>query len=132
MKNRHRKRIIRHGCYNADLALHCSHIDEFANGVFIAELAPVNDPDFILQTLMNSFGFKDESGKTAEEILKDHLKDKELLLIIDNCEHLIKECAITVEMLLSNSTNLKIITTSRESFQNTDDAVNVAWIFRNY
>ncbi|MBK6537119.1 MAG: adenylate/guanylate cyclase domain-containing protein [Ignavibacteria bacterium] len=90
-------------------------IDEFANGVFIAELAPVNDPDFILQTLMNSFGFKDESGKTAEEILKDHLKDKELLLILDNCEHLIKECAVTVEMLLSNSTNLKIITTSRES-----------------
>ncbi|MBK7160107.1 MAG: hypothetical protein IPH77_16635 [Ignavibacteria bacterium] len=79
-------------------------IDEFANGVFITELAPVNDPDFILQTIMNSFGFKDESGKTAEEILKDHLKDKELLLIIDNCEHLIKECAITVEMLLSNCT----------------------------
>ncbi|MBK7253473.1 MAG: tetratricopeptide repeat protein [Ignavibacteria bacterium] len=47
--------------------------------------------------------------------MKDHLKEKELLLIIDNCEHLIKECAITVEMLLSNSTNLKIITTSRES-----------------
>lgn len=89
-------------------------IDDFANGVFIAELAPVTDPDFILQTLMNSFGMKDERGKTAEVILTDHIKDKELLLILDNCEHLIKKCALTVEMLLSNCAKLKIITTSRE------------------
>jgi len=68
-----------------------------------------------LQTLMNSFGIKEEAGKTIEETLKDHLKDKELLLILDNCEHLIKECAVTAEMLLSSCPNLKIIATSRES-----------------
>ncbi|MBK7159746.1 MAG: hypothetical protein IPH77_14725 [Ignavibacteria bacterium] len=43
-------------------------IDEFANGVFIAELAPVNDPDFILQTLMNSFGLKTK----VEKLLKKY------------------------------------------------------------
>ncbi|MBK8983068.1 MAG: tetratricopeptide repeat protein, partial [Ignavibacteria bacterium] len=90
-------------------------IDDFANGVFIAELAPVTDPDFIPDTLLNSFGIKEEAGKTDEATLKYHLKDKELLLILDNCEHLINESALITETLLSCCPKLKTITTSRES-----------------
>lgn len=96
-------------------------IDDFANGVFIAELAPINDPSFIQQTLMNSFGIKEKGGKTSEETLKVHLNNKELLLILDNCEHLIKACAETAEMLLSSSNKLKIIATSRESMNCTGE-----------
>jgi len=90
-------------------------IDDFANGVFIAELAPVTDPDFIPDTLLNSFGIKEEARKTDEATLTDHLKNKELLLILDNCEHLIYECAVITEKLLSSCPKLRIITTSRES-----------------
>lgn len=90
-------------------------IDDFENGVFIAELAPVNDPSFVMQALMNSFGIKEEAGKTPDESLLDHLRDKQLLLILDNCEHLIRTCAVTAELLLTNCPELKIIATSRES-----------------
>ncbi|MBK8552244.1 MAG: tetratricopeptide repeat protein, partial [Ignavibacteria bacterium] len=90
-------------------------IDEFANGVFITELAHLSDPSFILQTLMNSLGVKEEKGRSPEDSLIDHLKNKEMLLILDNCEHLINECAKLSEKLLKNCQKLKIITTSREA-----------------
>lgn len=90
-------------------------IDEFANGVFIAELASVKDPDFLVQTILNSLGVKEEAGKSPEETLSNYIKDKSILIILDNCEHLINECADTAEMLLSKSQKLKIIATSREA-----------------
>ena len=90
-------------------------IDEFANGVFIAELAAVTDPSFVLQTILNSIGLNEEPGKSLEETLTGFLKDKELLLIIDNCEHLIDEVANLAEKFVSSCPGLKIITTSREA-----------------
>lgn len=90
-------------------------IDDFANGVFIAELAPVSDPELIIQTLLNTFNLKEEPEKSPEETLKEHLKDKELLMILDNCEHLIFECAELSETLLKSCAKLKIIATSREA-----------------
>lgn len=90
-------------------------IDDFANGVFIAELAPVSDPAFILQTLMNSIGVKEEPGKSLEEILTGYLKDKKMLIILDNCEHLIDECANLAKKLMSSCPDLRIIATSREA-----------------
>ncbi len=90
-------------------------IDEFSNGVFLTELASVTDSSLIIQTVMNSLEIKEESGKSAEEILTGYLKDKELLLILDNCEHLINESSILAEMLLIKCPQLKIIATSREA-----------------
>ncbi|MBK8550390.1 MAG: adenylate/guanylate cyclase domain-containing protein [Ignavibacteria bacterium] len=90
-------------------------IDDFANGVFIAELASVSDPSFILQTLMSSLGIKEETGKSLEETLTGYLKDKEILIILDNCEHLINECSGLAEKLIRNCPSLKIIATSREA-----------------
>jgi len=90
-------------------------IDDFANGVFIIELAPVSDPSLIMQTLMNSLGVKEEPGRSLEESLTSYLKAKEMLIILDNCEHLINDCANLAERLLSNCPTLKIISTSREA-----------------
>jgi len=90
-------------------------IDDFNNGVFIAELAPVSDPSMVVQTIMNSLEVKEEPGRSLEETLTDYLKEKELLLILDNCEHLINECAELSDILLSKCPKLKIIATSREA-----------------
>lgn len=90
-------------------------IDEFSNGVFIVELAPVSDPLLITQTFLNTLCLKEEKGKSPKESLTEFLKEKELLLLIDNCEHLISECAELTEHLLLNCQKLKIITTSREA-----------------
>ena len=75
-------------------------IDEFENGIWIIEFSPVTDPDLI-------------DGLQA---LRDFLKNKSTLLIFDNCEHLLNRCAQVSETLLSYCTKLKIISTSRESF----------------
>ena len=90
-------------------------IDDFENGVWLAELAAVSDPDTLDIVLMNALGLKEEPNKTPEDILTDHLKDKELLIILDNCEHLIIACAELTERLLSACPRLKIIATSREA-----------------
>ena len=90
-------------------------IDDFNNGVFIAELAPVSDPSMVVQTIMNSLEVKEEPGKSLEETLTNYLKDKELLLILDNCEHLVNECAELCDVLLGKCPKLKIIATSREA-----------------
>lgn len=90
-------------------------IDDFTNGVFLVELANVTDPVFISLSVMNSLGIKEEPDKTPDESLIMYLKNKELLIILDNCEHLIIQCAKLTELLLTSCPELKIIATSREA-----------------
>ncbi len=99
------------------LAMHtgAEMIDEFSNGVWVTELAQVTDPAFIHLAILNSLGVKEEQGRSAEETLLNYLRDKELLLILDNCEHLISDSAVLVELLLVSCPKLKVITTSREA-----------------
>jgi len=92
-------------------------IDEFPNGVWIVELAPLTDKSLILPTLFQALGLKEEPKKTIEETLKEYLRDKKILIIFDNCEHLIDASASLVENLLSSCPNLKIIATSREALK---------------
>ncbi|HAY34759.1 MAG TPA: hypothetical protein DCY06_11575 [Bacteroidetes bacterium] len=98
-------------------------IDEFVNGVFIAELAPVTNPELIAPAILNSLGLKEEQNKTPEETVTDFLKGKELLLILDNCEHLVHECAVLSNNLLSNCEKLKLIVTSREALNCTGEQI---------
>ncbi len=81
------------------------------------ELAAITEPDFLVQEIMDVFELKEESNKRPEDILKDYLKNKEILIILDNCEHLIETCAVLAEKLLSDSPKLKIIATSREALR---------------
>ena len=90
-------------------------IDDFANGVWFIELAAISDPVFLPVTINNALGIKEEPMKTPEETLTDYLKDKEILLILDNCEHLINACADLTERLLTSCPKLNIIATSREA-----------------
>ncbi|MCB0729177.1 MAG: tetratricopeptide repeat protein, partial [Ignavibacteriae bacterium] len=90
-------------------------IDDFANGVFLVELAHVTDPVLIPLTIMNSLGIKEETEKTPDESLIMYLKNKELLIILDNCEHLVIHCAKLTELLLTSCPDLKVIATSREA-----------------
>ena len=92
-------------------------IDEFENGVWIIELAALLDPYLLPNIIMETLGIKEEPGKSSENILFDHLKKKEILIILDNCEHLIEACSALAEKLLQNSQKIKIIATSRESLR---------------
>ncbi|MEO8664900.1 MAG: adenylate/guanylate cyclase domain-containing protein, partial [Ignavibacteria bacterium] len=89
-------------------------IDDFANGVWIVELASLLEPDLLPQSIVKALGIHENPKQKVEETLSDFLKDKELLIILDNCEHLIHSCAGLSERLLQYSAKLKILATSRE------------------
>ena len=90
-------------------------LPEFTNGVWLVELAPITNPALIVQTTMAVFRITAERDRPAMETLKDYLRDKSLLLILDNCEHMIEDCARFAEFVLQAAPNVRILATSREA-----------------
>jgi predicted ATPase/class 3 adenylate cyclase/Tfp pilus assembly protein PilF len=90
-------------------------IERFEHGVWIVELAPLNDGGLIEQEIAATLGLREEGEKTLRQTLTDALRPKSLLLILDNCEHLIDACAHLAETLLRTCPNLRLLTTSREA-----------------
>ncbi len=92
-------------------------IDDFPNGIWFIELASVSDSAMVTRTVMKIFNLKEEHEKTPEETLCDFLKDRETLVILDNCEHIVDVCASLAETLLSRCPKLKLLATSREALR---------------
>lgn len=88
---------------------------QFPDGVWIIELARISDPDLIPQAIASVFGLRESPDRPLEELISDYLRAKKLLIILDNCEHLIEACAILAETLLQNCLQLKILASSREA-----------------
>lgn len=97
------------------LQLGAELLPQFADGAWVAELAPVSDPALVMPTVASVFGVREQLGMSLHELLLDFLRAKELLLIVDNCEHLIEACAQFIEQLLHTAPNLKIVASSREA-----------------
>jgi non-specific serine/threonine protein kinase len=95
------------------LQLAARAVDQFKHGVWLVDLAPLSDPIFVAQQIRMALGPSDSSGRSSRDALIDYLRDKQLLLVLDNCEHLIQECAQLAEQLLSACADLRIIATSR-------------------
>ncbi len=91
--------------------------DEFTAGVWLIELAQLNGADLIQQSILQTFNLKEQAGQNPEDILLAFLKEKEILLIFDTCEHVIDASAKLAEKLLRNCSKLKIISTSREALK---------------
>ena len=87
----------------------------FTNGVWLVELAPLSDPALILQAITSVFELREAPDMPLIEILINYLRAKQLLLILDNCEHLIAACAKLSADLLRVCPQLKIIISSREA-----------------
>jgi len=97
------------------LQISAEMLEHFQNGVLLVELAAISDAKFILQTAMAVFGITAQRDRPAMETLKDYLRAKSLLLILDNCEHLVEDCARFAETILQAAPNVKILATSREA-----------------
>ncbi|HEX8917928.1 MAG TPA: adenylate/guanylate cyclase domain-containing protein, partial [Chloroflexota bacterium] len=97
------------------LQLAAEVLPSFADGVWLAELAPLTDPALVVQTVSSVFRLREQLGMPLNELLMDYLREKDLLLVLDNCEHLIDSCARLADDLLHASTRLKIIASSREA-----------------
>jgi predicted ATPase len=90
-------------------------LDEYANGVWLAELAPISDPELLPQTVASALGILTQSTSSYTELLINFLRLKTALLILDNCEHLLDASAHLADTLLKHCPQLKILATSREA-----------------
>jgi class 3 adenylate cyclase len=86
-----------------------------ADGAWLIELAPLREPDLVIEEVVRSLGVQVGPGQSAIGALTDFLRDKDLLLLLDNCEHLIDAAAALVERMLGTCRSLQILTTSREA-----------------
>lgn len=90
-------------------------IDIYADGVWFIELAPVENSEFVAETICKTIGIPVENGRSAAESTVAHLQHRELLLILDNCEHLISGAAAISEKIRQACPSVAILATSRES-----------------
>lgn len=87
----------------------------YPDGAWVVELARVGDPGLVADTVVSTLGLNDISGSSAEEVLTTHLRDRELLLVLDNCEHLQDAVVALVTRLLAGCPTLSVLATSRHS-----------------
>ena len=88
-------------------------IELFPDGVWLVELAPLRDPGLVEQTTALVLKVSEKPDRLLSDILIEDVRDKDMLIVLDNCEHLVDACARLVDQLLRAAPNLKILCTSR-------------------
>jgi predicted ATPase/class 3 adenylate cyclase len=88
---------------------------KFDHGTWFIELAQLTDPDLIPQTILSVIGIQEQQDKTPLAVLKEYLKAQQVLIVLDNCEHLVAASAQVANALLSAAPKLKVLASSREA-----------------
>ena len=98
------------------LRVAADHLERFSDGVFFVDLSPIGDPTLVPSVVAQVMVVRDEPGRDLVDTLSEHLRDRHVLLVIDNCEHVI-ESGVTVSRLLDVATRLTVLATSRIPFR---------------
>src|SRR5216683_3934710 len=114
------------GCGKTRLALELSRtvVDNYTDGVWLVELAPLVDAALVPQTMAAVLKIHETPGQSIVDALASALRERRLLLVLDNCEHLLDACARLVDTLLRTCPNLRVLATSREALGLTGE---IAW-----
>jgi len=88
-------------------------LENFQQGVYWVELASVSNPDMVASAVLDVFRLPEQTGCSETDLLLNFLRDRDLLLLLDNCEHLLNGCNALVDLLLNACPSLHILTTSR-------------------
>ncbi len=89
-------------------------LDGSGDGVWFVDLAPLEDPELVAQTVANVLAVREEREHAISETLVNALRDRDILVVLDNCEHLIAAAATLVENLVQHCGMVNVLTTSRE------------------
>jgi predicted ATPase/DNA-binding CsgD family transcriptional regulator len=87
----------------------------FANGVWIVELAPLRDETALAQTVIDALDITEGSTRSRLEVLEEFVRRREMLLVMDNCEHLLTAAATLIDSLLRRCPGLRVLATSRQA-----------------
>jgi non-specific serine/threonine protein kinase len=104
------------GCGKTRLALEVAAqvLAEYTHGVWLVELAALSHPALLPQTVAAVLRVREQPGRSIVEILTDSLRERQALLVLDNCEHLVAACASLAHTLLRSCPHLGILATSRQ------------------
>ncbi|KAB2342084.1 ATP-binding protein [Actinomadura rudentiformis] len=86
----------------------------YADGAWFVDLSALRDAELLAHTVAEALHVPDQSTRDRLDMLAEHLADRELLLVLDTCEHLVDACAILAEVLLRAAPRLHLLATSRE------------------
>ncbi len=94
------------------LQVAASVVEQFDNGVFFVSLAPVRDWELVVPTIAQTLGLREQSGESVIETLTEYLRDKQLLLVLDNLEQVVAAAPVLAGVL-SSAPGLNVLATSR-------------------
>jgi len=95
----------------------------FRDGVWLVQLDQVRDQALVAQAVAGALGLQDRAGYAPTAMLADYLGGRQLLLVLDNCEHLVDAAAKLADLLLRTAAGLRVLATSRESLNMTGETV---------
>ena len=104
------------GCGKTRLALELAAkvLDRFPDGVWVVDFSALSEPGLVTQTVASALDVREGPTRPIDQVLSDYVRNRQMLLILDNCEHLITPCAQLAEALLRSAARLCILATSRE------------------
>ncbi len=105
------------GCGKTRLALRVAAdlLPQYPDGVWLVELAPASTPDMVGQLAAEALSIREQANRALLDTIIERLRSKRLLLVLDNCEHLLDTCATFAAALLKNCSQLQVLATSREA-----------------
>jgi predicted ATPase/class 3 adenylate cyclase/DNA-binding CsgD family transcriptional regulator len=89
-------------------------MDDFADGIGYVDLAPITDPEVVPIAAVRALDLPDQPGRSTMDTLTRFIADRQMLVVLDNCEHLLDASAALVMALLAACTRLTLLTTTRE------------------
>ncbi len=98
--------------------------DRYSDGAWFLDLVPVTDPALIARAVADAVGLGEHAGRSAEDTIAGWLADREVLLVLDNCEHLLDGVVVLLERLLAAAPGLTVLATSRARL-----LVPFEWVF---
>ena len=89
-------------------------LEAFPDGAWFVDLAPLAEPALVVPAALTALGVRELPGQAAEAALLEHLRGKTLLLVLDNCEHLVEDAARLADRLVHSAAGVRVLATSRE------------------
>lgn len=86
----------------------------YTDGIVLAELSSLHDPELLPQAVASALGLAEQSGRVLLDVVMEHLQERRLLLVLDTCEHHLDACAFLADLLLREAPGVTLLATSRQ------------------